>query len=128
MTKGRNFISNLLLVELWLSDDTFDSILRIATFGPLQHWTPERRVRPAYRMFSGTQGQLPGSRVTGSLGTGLCYLSSVYNVGTKTWIAASEPVDDIEEGKRKAEAYAKVHLQNLNLQLPPLKWKESRSA
>lgn len=54
--------------------------------------------------------------------------TSVCNVGTKTWIAPSEPADDIEEGKRKAEAYAKAYLQNLNLQLPPLKWKESRSA
>jgi len=54
--------------------------------------------------------------------------ASVYNANTKTWIAPSETVSDIEEGKRKAEAYAKAYLQNLNLQLPPLKWKESRSA
>jgi hypothetical protein len=54
--------------------------------------------------------------------------TSVYNVSTKTWIAPSEPVDDIEEGKRKAEANAEAYLQNLNLRLPPLKWKESRSA
>jgi hypothetical protein len=54
--------------------------------------------------------------------------TSVYNVGAKTWIAPSESADDIEEGKRKAEAYAKAYLENLNLQLPPLKWKESRSA
>ena len=54
--------------------------------------------------------------------------TSVYNVGTKTWISPSEPVDDIEEGKRKAEAYAKAYLQTLSLQLPPVKWKESRSA
>jgi hypothetical protein len=44
MTKERNFIPNLLVEELWLGDDTFDSILRLATFGPLQHWTPERRI------------------------------------------------------------------------------------
>src|SRR5215472_5927474 len=30
------------LQELWLGDDAFDSILRLAPFGPLQHWTPER--------------------------------------------------------------------------------------
>jgi hypothetical protein len=54
--------------------------------------------------------------------------TSVYNVSTKTWIAPSEPVDDIEEGKRKAEANAEAYFQNLNLRLPPLKWKESRSA
>src|SRR5277367_3579039 len=29
--------------------------------------------------------------------------SSVYNVKTKTWIAPSEPVEDIEQGKDRAE-------------------------
>jgi hypothetical protein len=28
--------------------------------------------------------------------------ASVYNVDTKSWIAPSEPVDDIEQGKDKA--------------------------
>ena len=29
--------------------------------------------------------------------------ASVYNVNAKSWITPSEPVDDIEEGKRRAE-------------------------
>jgi len=31
--------------------------------------------------------------------------ASVYNANTKTWIAPSEPVDDIETGKDRAAAY-----------------------
>ena len=54
---------------------------------------------------------------------------SVYNVNAKQWIAPSEPVDDIEEGKEKAIAYAQSYLRRAaNLELPPLIWKESRSA
>ncbi|HWF39434.1 MAG TPA: hypothetical protein VG322_12995 [Candidatus Acidoferrales bacterium] len=54
---------------------------------------------------------------------------SVYNVNTKQWIAPSEEVDDIEEGKEKAIAYAQSYLKHAaNLDLPPLTWKESRSA
>lgn len=54
---------------------------------------------------------------------------SVYNVNTKRWIAPSEPVEDIEEGKEKAMEYAKSYLKHAaNLELPPLTWKESRSA
>ena len=54
---------------------------------------------------------------------------SVYNVNTKRWIAPSEPVEDIEEGKEKAIEYAKSYLKRAaNLDLPPLTWKESRSA
>ena len=53
---------------------------------------------------------------------------SVYNVNTKTWIAPSEPVEDIEQGKDRAAAYAKAYLQRAaGLELPPLRWKESRS-
>lgn len=53
---------------------------------------------------------------------------SVYNVKTKTWIAPSELVDDIEEGKDRAAAYAKDYLQRVaGLELPPLQWKKSRS-
>jgi hypothetical protein len=55
--------------------------------------------------------------------------ASVYNVNTKSWIAPSEPVDDIEEGKEKAAAYAQAHLkQSGNVELPSLVWKKSRSA
>jgi hypothetical protein len=54
--------------------------------------------------------------------------ASVYNVNTKSWIAPSEPVDDIEHGKAKAEAYAQAYLKKLSLELPLLEWKKSRSA
>jgi hypothetical protein len=55
--------------------------------------------------------------------------ASVYNVNAKTWVAPSEPVDDIEQGKEKAAAYAEAHLKRTaNLELPSLVWKRSRSA
>ena len=55
--------------------------------------------------------------------------ASVYNVNAKTWVAPSESVDDIEQGKEKAAAYAEAHLrQTANLELPALVWKRSRSA
>jgi len=54
--------------------------------------------------------------------------ASVYNVNTKSWIAPSESVDDIEQGKAKAEAYAQAYLKSLSLELPRLEWKKSRSA
>jgi hypothetical protein len=53
--------------------------------------------------------------------------TSVYDVNAKKWIAPSEPVEDIEEGKEKATEYAKVYLQRANLPLPPLVWKKARS-
>jgi hypothetical protein len=54
--------------------------------------------------------------------------ASVYNVNAKNWIAPSEPVDDIEEGKDRAAAHARAYLRNLgNSELPSLDWKESRS-
>jgi hypothetical protein len=55
-------------------------------------------------------------------------LASVYNVNGKTWIAPSEPVDNIQQGKVKAEAYAKAYLKkSANLELPSPEWKSSRS-
>lgn len=55
--------------------------------------------------------------------------SSVYNVKAKNWIAPSEPVDDIEQGKDRAAEHARAYLcQAGNLELPPLEWKKSRSA
>lgn len=55
--------------------------------------------------------------------------ASVYNVGAKSWIAPSESVDDIEQGKEKAEAYARAYLKKVaTVELPPLDWKKSRSA
>ena len=54
--------------------------------------------------------------------------ASVYNVKAKTWIAPSEPVEDIEQGKQRAAEYAMVYLRDAsNAELPTLKWKESRS-
>jgi hypothetical protein len=55
--------------------------------------------------------------------------ASVYNVNAKNWIAPSESVEDIEQGKDRAMAYATEYLRRVaNLELPPLSWKESRSA
>ena len=52
----------------------------------------------------------------------------VYNVNEKTWIAPSEPVDDIQERKDRAEEYARSYLRRVaNSELPRLNWKESRS-
>jgi hypothetical protein len=52
--------------------------------------------------------------------------ASVYNVKAKSWVAPSEPVDDIEQGKRKAADYAEAYLRSAgNAKLPPLTWKKS---
>ena len=54
--------------------------------------------------------------------------ASVYNVKAKTWIAPSESVDDIEQGKDRASEHARTYLKRVaNLELPPLTWKKSRS-
>ncbi len=53
--------------------------------------------------------------------------ASVYNVTTKTWIVPSEPVDNIEDGKDKAEGYARAYLEAARLELPPIVWKDARS-
>jgi hypothetical protein len=54
--------------------------------------------------------------------------ASVYNVKTKTWIAPSETVEHIEEGKERAALYARLYLKHAaNVELPPMKWKQSRS-
>lgn len=55
--------------------------------------------------------------------------ASVYNVNTKSWIAPSEAVEDIEQGKDRAAAHAMAYLLRVaNAELPPLSWKKSRSA
>ena len=55
--------------------------------------------------------------------------ASVYNVNAKNWIAPSEPVDDIEQGKERAAARASAYLRAAaNLELPALNWKKSRLA
>jgi hypothetical protein len=54
--------------------------------------------------------------------------ASVYNVNAKNWIAPSESVDDVEQGKDRAAEHARVYLRNVaNLELPALQWKKSRS-
>ena len=53
---------------------------------------------------------------------------SIYNVMTKSWVAPSEPVDDIERGKDRVAEYARVYLKNVvNADLPQLEWKRARS-
>jgi hypothetical protein len=55
--------------------------------------------------------------------------ASVYNVNAKNWIAPSESVDDIEQGKDRAAAHALAYLRSVaNADLPQLQWKKSRSA
>jgi hypothetical protein len=54
--------------------------------------------------------------------------ASVFNVESKSWIAPSEAVEDIEQGKDLAAARARAYLKEVaNLELPPLEWKKSRS-
>ena len=54
--------------------------------------------------------------------------ASVFNVEKKSWIAPSEPVDDIGQGKERAAEYARAYLKHAaNSDLPPLKWEKSRS-
>jgi hypothetical protein len=54
--------------------------------------------------------------------------ASVYNVNAKKWIAPSEAVENIEQGKLKAATYAAAYLKQAgNLELPALKWKEARA-
>ena len=54
--------------------------------------------------------------------------ASVYNVKTRTWIAPSETVEDIKEGKDRAAKYAKAYLERVaSLKLPSLQWKDSRA-
>ena len=54
--------------------------------------------------------------------------ASVYNVVTKSWIAPSEPVEDIEQGKERAAGHARAYLKVAAYSdLPPLTWKQSRS-
>ena len=54
--------------------------------------------------------------------------ASVYNVKAKAWIAPSEAVDDIEQGKERAASYAEAYLRRMGcVELPPLIWKKARS-
>ncbi len=54
--------------------------------------------------------------------------ASVFNVAANAWIAPSEAVEDIEEGKERAAAYARDYLKRAaNLELPALQWKQARA-
>lgn len=54
--------------------------------------------------------------------------ASVYNVISKTWIAPSESVEDIDQGKARAETHAREYLkETANVELPTLQWKASRA-
>jgi len=54
--------------------------------------------------------------------------ASAYNVISKTWIAPSESVVDLEEGKERAEVHAREYLKRVaNVELPALRWKSSLS-
>ena len=54
--------------------------------------------------------------------------ASVFNVTANAWIAPSEPVDDIEDGKDRAVEHARAYLKRAaNLELPALNWKTSRT-
>ena len=54
--------------------------------------------------------------------------ASVFNVTAKQWIAPSEAVEDIEQGKDRAAAHARAYLRRTaNADLPPLNWKKSRT-
>lgn len=54
--------------------------------------------------------------------------SSVYNVKANAWLAPSEAVDDIEQGKERAAEHARAYLKRTaNLELPALNWKRARS-
>ena len=55
--------------------------------------------------------------------------ASVYNVNAKNWIAPSETVDDIEQGKDRAAVHAKEYLRRVaKVELPVLTWKKSNAA
>jgi hypothetical protein len=53
---------------------------------------------------------------------------SVYNVNAKNWIAPSEFVNDIQQGKNRAAALAEAYLKRAaSIELPVLEWKQARS-
>ena len=54
--------------------------------------------------------------------------ASVYNVSAKQWIAPSEEVADIEQGKERAATHAEAYLRRVAATaLPTLNWKSARS-
>lgn len=54
--------------------------------------------------------------------------ASVYNVTAKNWVAPSEAVEDIEQGKDRAAAHARAYLEKAGFaEMPMLEWKKARS-
>lgn len=54
--------------------------------------------------------------------------ASIYDVNAKNWIAPSEFVNDIQQGKNRAAALAEAYLKHAaNLELPVLEWTQARS-
>jgi hypothetical protein len=53
--------------------------------------------------------------------------ASVYDVNGRKWIAPSEEVEDIEQGKDKAAEHARAYLKSVNAEVPPLVWKKARA-
>jgi hypothetical protein len=54
--------------------------------------------------------------------------ASVFDVTANAWIAPSEAVDDIEDGKDRATEYARAYLKRTaNIDLPVLQWKQARA-
>jgi hypothetical protein len=54
--------------------------------------------------------------------------ASVYNVRDKTWIAPSELVESVEDGKDRATAHAAAYLRRVaGCELPSLNWKKART-
>lgn len=54
--------------------------------------------------------------------------ASVYNVNAKNWIAPSETVDNIQQGKDRATVLVEAYLKQVGpLEWQQLEWKKSRS-
>lgn len=54
--------------------------------------------------------------------------ASVYNVNAKNWVAPSEAVEDIEQGKDRAAAHAMAYLERAgHREIPALEWKKARA-
>jgi len=54
--------------------------------------------------------------------------ASVYNVNAKNWVAPSEAVEDIEQGKDRAAEHARAYLEKAGYgEMPALEWKKARS-
>lgn len=54
--------------------------------------------------------------------------ASVFDMKGKRWIAPSEAVEDIEQGKEKSAEFVRAYLKRIGIELPTVIWKEARSA